>query len=51
MARAAGLRVVRMNVLDASPLSDSLYAVLGRDATAACAQADPPAEHPRRLAA
>jgi SAM-dependent methyltransferase len=51
MARAAGLRVVRMNVLDASPLSDSLYAVLGRDATAACVQADPPAEQPRRLAA
>jgi len=29
MARAAGLEVVRMNVFDASPLSDSLYAVLG----------------------
>jgi SAM-dependent methyltransferase len=33
LARAAGLRVVRMNALDRSPLSDSLYAVLGRDAS------------------
>lgn len=30
MARAAGLDVVRMNALDRWPLSDSLYAVLGR---------------------
>ena len=28
MAEAAGLRVARMNALDRSPLSDSLYAVL-----------------------
>jgi SAM-dependent methyltransferase len=34
LARAAGLRVVRMNAFDRSPLSDSLYAVLGRDVTA-----------------
>ena len=33
LARTAGLRVVRMNAFDRSPLSDSLYAVLGRDAT------------------
>jgi hypothetical protein len=30
MAQAAGLEVVRMGLLDRSPLSDSLYAVLGR---------------------
>jgi hypothetical protein len=29
MARCAGLDVVRMGVFDRSPLSDSLYAVLG----------------------
>lgn len=34
MARAAGLRVVRMNAFDRWPLSDSLYAVLGRDTAA-----------------
>ncbi len=33
-AARAGLRVVRMGLLDHSPLSDSLYAVLGRDAVA-----------------
>lgn len=34
MARAAGLKVVRMNAFDRWPLSDSLYAILGRDAAA-----------------
>jgi 2-polyprenyl-3-methyl-5-hydroxy-6-metoxy-1,4-benzoquinol methylase len=34
MAAAAGLTVTRMNVFDRSPLSDSLYAVLGPDQTA-----------------
>ncbi len=34
MADAAGLRVVRMNLFDRSPLSDSLYAVLGRSPSA-----------------
>lgn len=33
-ARAAGLRVERMGLFDRSPLSDSLYAVVGRDASA-----------------
>ena len=42
-ARAAGLRVVRMNVMDSNPLSDSLYAVLGRDPAATCADEQPPA--------
>lgn len=45
MARAAGLKVVRMSMLDASTLSDSLYAVLGR------AQAGQAAERPLRIAA
>jgi SAM-dependent methyltransferase len=31
IGRAAGLRVTRMNLFDRSPLSDSLYAVFGRD--------------------
>jgi hypothetical protein len=34
MAATAGLRVTRMNLFDRSPLSDSLYAVFGRDETA-----------------
>jgi SAM-dependent methyltransferase len=46
MARAAGLDVVRMNVFDASPLSDSLYAVLGHAPTAAGTVADRPAAVP-----
>ncbi|MFM7207756.1 MAG: class I SAM-dependent methyltransferase [Planctomycetaceae bacterium] len=36
-ARAAGLKVVRMNAFDRWPLSDSLYAVLGRDPAASVA--------------
>jgi SAM-dependent methyltransferase len=35
IAAAAGLKVIRMNAFDRSPLSDSLYAILGRDAPAA----------------
>jgi hypothetical protein len=31
MGRAAGLRVVRMTLADRQPLSDSLYAIFGRD--------------------
>ena len=42
MARAAGLEVVRMNAFDRWPLSDSLYAVLGRD-TSMPLEAAPPA--------
>jgi 2-polyprenyl-3-methyl-5-hydroxy-6-metoxy-1,4-benzoquinol methylase len=34
IAERASLRVTRMNVFDRSPLSDSLYAVLGRDEAA-----------------
>ncbi len=34
IADTAGLRVTRMNLFDRSPLSDSLYAVFGRDETA-----------------
>ena len=51
MARAAGLEVVRMNVFDASPLSDSLYAVLGRDAAATCSAADAFVDRPLRISA
>ena len=40
-ARAAGLRVVRMSVMDRNPVSDSLYAVLGRDPAAVCADEEP----------
>jgi SAM-dependent methyltransferase len=40
-ARAAGLRVVRMSLMDRNPISDSLYAVLGRDPAAACADEEP----------
>lgn len=40
-ARAAGLRVVRMGFMDRNPLSDSLYAVLGRDPAAASTDAEP----------
>jgi len=36
-AHAAGMRVERMGLRDRSPLSDSLYAVLGRDDSAAAA--------------
>jgi SAM-dependent methyltransferase len=36
-AARAGLRVVRMGLFDRSPLSDSLYAVLGRDRAAEAA--------------
>jgi len=50
MARAAGLRVVRMNVFDRSPLSDSLYAVLGRDPAAASAATDAAVVPMRRAA-
>lgn len=49
LARAAGLRVVRMNALDRSPLSDSLYAVLGRDPTSPAAV--PAVPSPMRTAA
>ena len=42
MARAAGLRVVRMNAFDRWPLSDSLYAVLGRDPAAPQGLVEPP---------
>ena len=42
MAAAADLRVTRMNAFDRSPLSDSLYAVLGPDEAATIAMA--PAE-------
>lgn len=47
IGRAAGLRVTRMNVFDRSPLSDSLYAVFGRDEAATCRPAAPvaPAFH------
>jgi len=51
MARAAGLKVVRMNAFDASPLSDSLYAVLGRDPAAAGTRADRTTVASRRSAA
>lgn len=34
-ATAAGLKVIRMNAFDRSPLSDSLYAILGRGTPAA----------------
>jgi SAM-dependent methyltransferase len=37
IADRAGLRVTRMNAFDRSPLSDSLYAVFGRDETASIA--------------
>lgn len=47
-ARAAGLRVVRMGVMDRNPLSDSLYAILGRDPAASSAGEEP---RPLRLAA
>ena len=50
MARAAGLRVVRMNAFDRSPLSDSLYAVLGRDPAAISAATDTAAMPKRRAA-
>lgn len=50
MARAAGLEVVRMNAFDASPLSDSLYAVLGRGPAVAGTLADRPAAALRRAA-
>ena len=50
MARAAGLRVVRMNVFDRSPLSDSLYAVLGRDPAAASSATDAAVVPMRRAA-
>lgn len=40
-ARAAGLRIVRMNAFDRWPLSDSLHAVLGRDASAALETIEP----------
>jgi 2-polyprenyl-3-methyl-5-hydroxy-6-metoxy-1,4-benzoquinol methylase len=50
MARAAGLRVMRMNVFDRSPLSDSLYAVLGRDPAAASAATDAAVVPMRRAA-
>ena len=36
MARSAGLEVVRMGLFDRSPLSDSLYAVLGGGRSARC---------------
>jgi SAM-dependent methyltransferase len=49
MAREAGLWVVRMNVMDRNPLSDSLYAVLGRDPAAAADVVD--AVRPLRRAA
>lgn len=51
MAQAAGLRVVRMNFLDRSPLSDSLYAVLSRDHAAGPAADAAAAERPLRIAA
>jgi hypothetical protein len=51
MAGAAGLDVVRMNVFDASPLSDSLYAVLGPDPAVAGTIADRPVAAPLRRAA
>jgi SAM-dependent methyltransferase len=38
MARAAGLEVVRMGLFDRSPLSDSLYAVLGAAGPRRCAR-------------
>jgi len=47
-ARAAGLRVVRMSLMDRNPISDSLYAVLGRDPAAVIADEEPWAQ---RLAA
>jgi SAM-dependent methyltransferase len=40
-ARAAGLRVVRMSLMDRNPISDSLYAVLGRDPAAVIADEEP----------
>lgn len=51
MARGAGLRVVRMTPFDRSPLSDSLYAVLGRDACGAGAGRPVPCEGPALTAA
>jgi SAM-dependent methyltransferase len=51
VARAAGLRVVRMNAFDRWPLSDSLYAVLGRDASAVLEAVEPTiAYRPRKAA-
>jgi hypothetical protein len=51
MARAAGLEVVRMNAFDASPLSDSLYAVLGPAPAVAGTLVDRPAAVTRQRAA
>jgi len=51
MARAAGLQVVRMNVFDASPLSDSLYAVLGHDPAAVTTAVNRPTAVPLRRTA
>jgi hypothetical protein len=51
MARAAGLRVVRMNAFDRWPLSDSLYAVLGRDPAAPQARVVSPVVASERSAA
>jgi hypothetical protein len=51
VARAAGLRVVRLNAFDRWPLSDSLYAVLGRDLSAAHETVEPSiACRPRKAA-
>jgi 2-polyprenyl-3-methyl-5-hydroxy-6-metoxy-1,4-benzoquinol methylase len=51
MARRAGLRVVRMNLFDRWPLSDSLYAVLGRGACDAGEGRPVPCEGPAVTAA
>jgi SAM-dependent methyltransferase len=51
VARAAGLRVVRLNALDRWPLSDSLYAVLGRDASAVLEAVEPTVASLTRTAA
>jgi SAM-dependent methyltransferase len=51
IARASGLEIVRMGLFDSSPLSDSIYAVLGRDAAATDVSAELPREQPLRIAA
>jgi SAM-dependent methyltransferase len=50
-ARAAGLQVVRMNAFDRWPLSDSLYAVLGRDASVGLEAVEPTIAYRPRQAA
>jgi SAM-dependent methyltransferase len=51
VARAAGLRVIRMNAFDRWPLSDSLYAVLSRDASAVLEAVEPTIAYQPRKAA